>query len=265
MAVYRFLAPSCLHNPITHKPFFNWLIEQIEEFKPHVIINLGDWYEGLAGSRHARDPRQKWSLFDEHRSVLEQAQAIRAASPESLKVWLYGNHDDNLFGIHADRLPDDIREVANWRNNDGLAKELADWHVIENYGHRKNWNLGQVTFAHGCALTEKAPQDAAYQYAAPYGLYISGHTHRPQPVTQCKERKGYLPYWYANPGTGIDFDRCYYMERMSMAEWGRGVVVGEVHADGLRAGRKLMAKPNWSAETRIHSFAHDSVKWKQGL
>lgn len=257
MAVLRFLAPSCLHNPITHKPFFNWLIEQIEEFKPHVIVNLGDWYEGLAASRHSRHPLQKWNLFDEHRAVLEQAKAIRAAAPEAKRVWLYGNHDDNLFGIHADRLPDDIREAANWRNFSGLPEELADWHILESYGHRPCWNLGQITFAHGCAITDTAPQDAAYLYGVPNGLYVSGHTHRPQRVTQCRIRKVPMPYWIANPGTGIDFDQCYYMARNSMALWGRGVVVGEVHTKG--EGREWKAKPNWSAETRAHSFAHPGV------
>lgn len=257
MAATKFHAYSCPHSPITHQGAWKWNLEQIEEFKPKVIICLGDQYEALASSRHSRHTLQKWSLYDEHRAFLAQAKQLREAAPDAKKVWLYGNHDDNQFGQQPDRIPEDLREAADWRNYEPLRKELEDWRIIDAYSHRTTWHLGQITFQHGCAVTATAAKDAAYLYGVPNGLYISGHTHQPVRVTQCRERKTPLPYWYANPGTLIDFEKCYYMARNSMAFWGRGIVRGEVMTAG--EGREWKAKRNWDAETLIHSMAHPGV------
>lgn len=257
MAVVRFAAFSCLHAPITDPKYFNWLCDQLSEYRPDVIVNLGDWYEGLAGSRHSRHPLQKWSLYDEHRAVLAQAQRLRAAVPEAKKVWLFGNHDDNQFGRQPDRVPEDLREVADWRNYEPLRDELSDWRIIDTYTHRTAWYLGQVAFQHGCAVGLNAQADAACAYGVPYGLHVSGHTHRPARVTQVMLRQVPLPYWFANPGTGIDFDQTYYMDRQSMLKWGHGLVLGECKASG--EGRQVFAARNWDAETRVFKMAHDGV------
>lgn len=99
----RIVAFSCLHAPITHKGYFDWLIGQIEESKPHYIVNLGDWYEGKWAKRWAKHKDENWSVLDEHKAVAEQAKAINLAAPKATKIWLYGNHDDNSFNVHPDR------------------------------------------------------------------------------------------------------------------------------------------------------------------
>jgi len=261
MAKFKFAALSCLHAPITHKGYFEWVLKQLEEFKPDVFVNLGDWYEGLAGTRHARDPRHNWTLMDEHRHVEAQARAINEVIPNAHKVWLAGNHDDNAFGIHADRIPPDLREVACWRANAGVSEALSRWHVIDEYKHGTRWYLGSVSFGHGCPVTDASAKDEAYTYGVPYGLDIRGHTHRPERVTQCRERKALLPYWYANPGCGADWEKMHYMDRQSKVLWGRGMVVGECLANGLKEGRKAYAARNWDAEVIIHSWAHPNARW----
>jgi len=254
MANYKFCAFSCLHAPITHKGYFDWLIKQIEEHKPDVVVNLGDWYEGLAGSRHQRDPRHNWTLWDEHRAVAEQARAINDAAPSATRrVWLAGNHDDNTFGIHGDRIPPDLREVVQWRNNAEVKDALKGW-ITKEYKHGARWYLGQVSFGHGCPVTDAAAKDEAYLYGVPFGLDIRGHTHRPEPITQARERKAILPYWYANPGTGAEWNRMFYMARQSTALWGRGCIIGEAKCAG--EGREVKATRNWDAELLVHSWAH---------
>jgi len=258
MPEYKFVAISCLHAPITHEGYFDWLLDLLCEEQPDVFVNLGDWYEGLAGSRHAKDPRHNWSLMDEHRYVAAQAKALNEVLGDAHKVWLAGNHDDNAFGIHADRIPPDLREVAQWRSHSFVADELESWHIIDDYSHGRRWNLGQVSFGHGCPVTDASAKDEAYQYGVPYGLDIRGHTHRPESVTQCRERKVHLPYWYANPGTGADWDRMHYMDRQSKALWGRGAIVGTCLATGIKDGVKLYAGRKWEARLVVHSYFNPS-------
>lgn len=231
------------------------MIRQIEDFKPDSIVNLGDWYEGKAAKRWPSWSDEKWSLADEHRAVAQQAEAIRAAAPDASLYWLYGNHDDNLFGMQPDRIKDDLKDAVQWRSNVLAAKALEPWQVIEKYGHRVRLRLGPVTFQHGCDTSVASDRDGSYLYGVPYGLYVRGHTHRPCPVTRAQERRTPMPFWYANPGTGAEWDRMHYMDRCSMALWGRGVVVGEIPQSAVTQRRTAYASRCWDAELRVHSTA----------
>lgn len=250
----KILGFSCLHAPITHGQYFNWLIGQIEEFKPDHIVNMGDWVEGIAMSRWPKNDRQRWTWYDELKALSEQAVAINVAAPSAKKYWLYGNHDDNCFGDHPDRIPADLREAVQWRNNKDAAVALKDWNVIDRYTDRTRLRLGPITFQHGTSANQSAEKDKAYLNGTPYGLYIQGHTHRPVELTQARERQVRLPYWYCNPGTGIDFDKAFYMERCSMALWGRGAVL--IETPGVEHSRTAYASKQWDATVKIHSMAY---------
>jgi len=247
----RILAFGCLHAPITHGPFFNWIIRQIEEFKPDHIVNLGDWYEGLAASRWPRHDEQGWSVYDEHRAVLNQAIAINTASPESKKHWLYGNHDDNLFGSQPNRIPKELREAVQWRNKPENCNALNGWNVIPEYGDRVRLRLGPITFQHGTKTSMAGLRDSSYDHGTPFGLHVSAHTHRPEPITQARERRSLLPYWFCNVGTGIDYSKAFYMQRNSIALWGRGICL--IEAPGVSQSRTAYASKQWDAELRLFS------------
>ena len=161
------------------------------------------------------------------------------------------------MGAQPDRIPADIRDAVQIMNFTPAAKALEGWQIVEEYSHRTKIRRGPVTFQHGCSTGKTAEKDAAYDYGTPFGLYICGHTHRPLEVTRAEERGRWLPYWYANPGTGICFKRCHYMDRLSMAKWGRGCIVGEIPASSVRESRTAYASKNWDAELRTHSFAHE--------
>lgn len=248
----KFVAFSCLHAPLTDRSYFQWLISVIEEHKPNVIVNLGDWYEGKAAKRWPSWSDETWSLCEEHRAVAEQANAIRSAAPDARLVWLYGNHDDNLFGMQPERVKDDLRESVQWSENRVASAALESWEVTRKYGHDVRLRLGPVTFQHGCSVTANAEKNGAYDYATPFGLYICGHTHRLVRVTRAEERQRYMAYWYANPGYGADGRRMHYMDRMSKRKWGRGAIIGE--CAGADQRRTAFASKQWDAELLVHSL-----------
>ena len=88
----------------------------------------------------------------------------------------------------------------------------------------------------------------------PYGLTVSGHTHRSLPVTRVELTKGVpLPFHYANAGT-LRTMQCDYMNRKRQFAWSSAVVVGE--AQELKSPRESRC---WSAETRIFKMYDEEL------
>ena len=251
----KIVAFSCLHAPISCKGYFDWLIGQIEEFKPNYIVNLGDWYEGKWAKRWLKHKDESWSVLDEHRKVAEQARAINQAAPKSQKIWLYGNHDDNAFSVHPDRTADDIVPAVHWEENKDASKALEKWSVVKKYGHDVLKRLGPITFQHGVDLSSAGIKRETVYYSTPFGLRVSGHTHRPTDVTQLELSGAPLPYWHVNPGCGADWDKMHYVDRMNKQNWGRGVVL--IETAGVEQSRSAYASKQWDAELRIHSRADE--------
>lgn len=145
--------------------------------------------------------------------------------------------------------------MAHYRWNADTWAALQDWRITEKYTHDTYLRLGPITFQHGCSTTVNCEKDASYDFGTPYGLYVCGHTHRPIPVTRARERKKKLPFWYANPGTGANWDRMHYMDRMDKGLWGRGAVL--IHTPGISQRRTAYASKVWTAEMREHSWARE--------
>lgn len=250
----KFVAVSCLHAPITSEAYFNWLLRLLEEVKPDIFINLGDWYESKPSKKWPSWSDEKWTMIDEHKAVARQANEINARVPGQ-KIWLYGNHDSSSFCDLPDRLADDVRPSLHWRENKDANPALDGWRIVEEYGHRVSLRLGQMTFQHGCGqrINEKK---AGYLYGVPYGLYVCGHSHAPKPITQATDGEVRLPYWFGNTGCGADYHRMHYMDRNSMASWGRGAIVGEVSDSSVSNSKAFYGSPQWSAELRIQEMAH---------
>lgn len=255
----RIVAFGCLHAPITDEAFFSWLLEQIREYRPDYLVNLGDWFEGLAAKRWDKHPKETWTFSDEAENVIDQAHLLKEAAPNAHSIWIPGNHDSNLFD-EPHRISEDLRHlIQNWRLIYDKKKILDSWEILEKYSHRTKKRLGPVTFQHGGNTGKNQQQsylkDQAYMYGTPWGLHVSAHTHEPVQVTQCRERTVFMPYWYANVGTGADWDRMFYMNRSSMETWGRGCVCIEVPDGSIKHRRSDYGSKVWNAETRIHSYA----------
>lgn len=255
--IVRFVAFSCRHHPLCDESALDWVIRQIEELKPHYIIDLGDRYEADSASRWPSE--YDWELEDEYRSCNEADRSIRrAAGPQARLVFLPGNHDDNLLALG--RLPRGLRGLCDWsrpqasRTGDAVNDELlGHWRVPTSYTDCRRagvFRLGQVSFAHGYAHGESSDRDQAVRFGTPYGLNITGHTHRPVPVTQVSiTKKVAVPYWYANAGCLRDL-KPQYVQRQNTDRWGHACVVGECD---LRAGpaKSPRLSRRWEAETRV--------------
>ena len=246
----KVLAFGCTHLPVHSEQFRQWRLEKIREFKPDVVVNLGDWLDADAASRWPNE--HEWTLKDEYRLLAQDANDIReAAGPDAKLVWLLGNHDDNLRA--PNRIPKKLREVCSWEQDLDVHEAIRSWRVVP-YGHRQHFRIGQLTFLHGAQTNINSDRDQALLYGVQHGLTVSAHTHRPVDITRVVlPGKIPLEYYFANVGCGADWDKMEYVQRTNIATWGRAILLAEVN-DKQR--RSSFASKQWTAELIVHSRAH---------
>lgn len=253
MPTYRVAAVSDLHAPLTDPKLLARALELVKDFKPHVVVNNGDWMEGKFQSRHCPDERHKWTVEQEFRAVADQAEMIRAAAPDAMRVWVQGNHDSNMIEYNTGRRDMETVALIKLAYDKHLRGPLESWHV-KPYKHSSCWYIGQLCFRHGCDTAKSAIAKDLADYTPYNGLLVSGHTHRPQQVTQHVHGDVRYPWWHCNLGTLADKSRMHYVDRSRTTQWGGAVLLAEVQAPGLRDGRKDYAKPNWKARVEILSL-----------
>lgn len=257
----RMLAFSCVHHPVADPKALEWLHAQIEEFRPNILINLGDWYDGEGWSRW--DNENAWTTIDEYRAARDHARILNSFTFIDKHVWLYGNHEANRE--EPGRVKKSLRGIVHWKDwspeGGGLRDEVKDWKIISAYGSDVVHHEGQITFTHGTKVGINATADEAKMHGSPHGLLVAGHTHRPKVVDRLLFAGGTpSDYWFTNPGTLMDWNKAHYMRRLNFQAWGHGCTLIESYSKvhGNRTGHRQLAKKNWDAETRIFQIARDT-------
>ncbi len=229
------------------------MMDGLRDWRPDVFVHGGDAFEAKLPSKHPKDARHKWTARDEILAFADQLREINDAIPDALRVWVYGNHDGAFFNYEAGRMEKDVNETIQdsfWRHvtNEGL---LEGWLVKDCYKHEASWRIGQMTFRHGCDVSDAGLKQDLMSYCTPHGLHVSGHTHRPHEVTQLSIGKALTPFWWANTGCLVDTGKMHYMDRARKDPWGHGYLRGYVKAPGLKEGRHQYAGKSWDAEVVI--------------
>lgn len=229
-----FLAFSCVHRPLHDPEGVAWLVNQIVERQPNYVVNLGDTFDAQCLSKF--DQSTEFTLTEEYESTNEFLQQIRAAYPRAKRVWMEGNHEQRIRRAEWSKLS---REL-DYRSR---IREARYWQHFEYRQHPDAcFKLGQVTFYHGFACGRNNAKSESIKLGVPYGLTVSGHTHRPHPVHRISMGVTPLPYWHVNAGTFIKAD-VEYMQQKDTSLWGGGCVFGSVDPSVRHDG-----KQRWEAE-----------------
>lgn len=248
----RWLAFGCTHVPLHDRWACERLVSRIAEYKPHVVVCLGDLYEADSASRWPSE--YDWTLEHEFAEADAVLLSIREAAPNATLVFLPGNHDDNMLSIA--RIPRKVRSRCDWRVRQYDAagrwlnpELLTYWRRPARYLYcrrRGVWRIGQVTFAHGYEHGINGDEAHTLLLGVPNGLYVGAHTHRPAPVTQAMRTRSIpLPYWHCNVGCLRDL-KPPYVQRQRTHGWGHGWAVGEaLPVKSWRASRE------WSASVEV--------------
>jgi hypothetical protein len=225
----KFLAFGCLHAPLHDPEAVAWCLERIAKERPDEIAFLGDGLEANAASRWPDAIELNLALEQEFDALNAFLADVRKAAPRARRVYRAGNHDLNLLG--KGRIDPRVRSLCDWKSHKNIP-EWAHWEVGADYNlsrHRGcSWLGPQICLAHGFGTTDaKVNREAMYFLAnAPFGLYLTAHTHRPEDKRQV--RMGSLPMsrWTMNVGTLRNMEPDY-MERCEKWNWGQAIVVGE--------------------------------------
>ncbi len=251
MPKYRVASISDIHAPLTCPKRWKWAVDKLKDFKPDAIVINGDWFEGKASSRHEPDARHAWTVTQEFDTVAEQIRELNETFPESHRVFLYGNHNDNLMNYQPGRKDTDFYYLVQSLRESRINPGLKGWHVIDKYRYDKSFYIGQLCFRHAYSTSAAGLARELYEHCPYMGLMVTGHTHRPKDVTQHEHVGAILPYWTANTGTLADPERMHYADRQNTTRWGSGVLLAEVMAPGLKEGRYLYSEPRWSAVVEL--------------
>ena len=229
---------------------------------------LGDLFEASAVSLHPDKAAHRHTLLDEYEAGAGILDRFAGAAPKGCRLhWLHGNHDDNIIQTNDPRRSNSAtREMLRW-DYSPFAASFAKW---KQYPYRKPsvhsqtglLKIGQCVFVHGyqAGLTSDNSEAKRIRYALggiPHLLVVRGHTHRPQPVTQCRDSGRTVHCWHANAGTlGPINPPPAFMQRKDTNEWGSAIVVGS-----CKLGRtRRMSEPEWQART----IAIDDLDKKNG-
>jgi predicted phosphodiesterase len=240
----RWLAFSCVHRPVHDEAACDWLVEQIREYQPEYLICLGDMFDAEVLSKFEKATRGL-RLKEEYESAAEMLQRLKDAGGRKVKkkIWLRGNHEDRMFRPEWS----DVSELLDYRIH---IKEAKDWeHYDYEFDPRKVFRLGQVTFYHGFVCGRSTAKSESVKLGVPYGLTVSGHTHRPFPLHRISMVTP-LPYWQINPGTLIA--KPDYMKTKDTSLWGQGVIVGQCDPDVL-----IDTRQHWEAELILRQMYWD--------
>lgn len=252
----KFVAFGCTHFPLHDPAAIDWVLEIIAKERPDVVVHLGDGVEANAASQWDDAREMAIALGDEYAALDAFLADVRKAAPRARRIYRAGNHESNI--TRAGRLDPRIRSLCDWRSLRNLP-ELSHWTVGSDYNYCRSRGcslLGpQVCFAHGFETTPSQTLREAMYFLknSPFGLYITAHTHRPQPVTPILWGDLPMDRWMANVGTLRDLDSALYMERRRKWSWGQACLVGE--AFPLKSQR--MSK-EWDAEVRIRRMYDDA-------
>lgn len=249
----KVIAFGCTHMPISDPKTVAWRSAQVEEYQPEVIVHLGDWLDADAASRWPNE--HDWTLKDEYRAVADDMRHLQKLVPKAKRVWLLGNHDDNLRA--PNRIPKKLREVCSWEQDPDMQAAITDgdWKIVP-YSHRAMYRIGQVTFQHGAQTNLNAERDQCLLYGVQHGLHVSAHLHRPREITRVVlPGKVPLPYWYANVGCEADWSKMEYVQRASIALWGSGLMKLRINAAQRRSS---FASVQWAADPGLvlYKMAH---------
>ncbi len=238
----KWVAFSCPHAPLQDEDALAVVAERIAEFQPDRVICLGDLHEADSASRWPSE--YSWTIEHEFEQANERVlKPLRLANRNAKCEYLFlpGNHDDNILSIA--RIDKKVRGRCNYRipqyaegKKGGPAiwlneEMLTHWQMPCGYRYKRDggtYRIGATVFAHGYEAGVSGDMAQSINLGWPYGLFVSGHTHRPTPgeaMRSMATKTLPLPFWYLNAGFTGTFD-VDYMARKRQQMWGHGVCYG---------------------------------------
>jgi len=174
MIKQRFVAISCSHGIDVDRDAWDWAMDFVGDYKPHVGIHLGDAIDLAALRKGATNEEKNLSVEEDIHLGLEHLSEF-AKAVKSDTYYLLGNHEmrlyqmrHNLVGIARDYASNLIEQIERDLAKMGYPSPLP-------YDSKRGiLEMGGVLFMHGYSHAENADKKLVDDYKRPV---VFGHTH----------------------------------------------------------------------------------------
>jgi predicted phosphodiesterase len=208
-----------VHVPYHHKRAWELMLEVIDHVNPALTIQLGDFGDNKAFSRHGRSFGEKHDPERDMAVVKREAGRIQSAARRRFKM-LRGNHDAWITRHAAENAPALEIVLPSYAEMYGLDEEPEPYQDI--------FKIGKVGYVHDLGFAGKNALHSTLATAG--GNIVFGHTHRGGTVysgTVEGER------WFAMSCGWLGDEReIKYMNRAAMRDWQLGFGTVE-YSEGL--------------------------------
>lgn len=219
--IIRTIVLPDIHTPLHHKPSINAIFDFISYWKPHKLIQLGDFCDfNSLSSYDLHSPGEFITMQDEIDSANSLLDSFDKALPRNCQKWMIGgNHEDRYHKERAKFLFEDNRVTKavmtyklGWADEYRLPKR--GWKWVEYGGHL---HLDKIIYTHGWASGNGSCNDIARRF--PGRNVIFGHTHQ-HLVSGFMDERGF-PIEIESIGTLSNFDLAYLRGKPPY-NWTRG-------------------------------------------
>lgn len=173
------------HMPYHDKAAWRLFLKCLRILKPDVFVNIGDFVDSHAMSRHTKDPNRE-TLFRKELEQPKYAVSFLEAElpPGCRKIWTLGNHDMWLENRVREKMPElegmlTIEKELRLREHGwevvpyGQAVKVGKAHFSHEFGHSGK-NCGRETLA---AVGDNAVFGHSHRASVIYGGTALGTPH----------------------------------------------------------------------------------------
>jgi len=204
------------HRPFHHKKAWELFISTMNDFKPDVLVCLGDHIDAYTISTFGKDPSREMTFdreVDDACVGLDELDAIGA----SRKIFIAGNHEDRLTRYLQQKAPElfkfvDIPKLFNL--------EERNWEYVAYKAHIK---VGKLYMTHDVGSAGRYSLfRAADTFQHPI---VVAHTHRFGGIVEGNATGDHFPAWQF--GWLGDVEKVDYMHKIkAKREWALGFGIG---------------------------------------
>jgi predicted phosphodiesterase len=215
------LIPDC-HHPYADMRAWYLMLEAAKEFRPDILVTLGDFADFYAVSDHSKNPNRVRQLEVEVDAVNARLDELDALGVQE-KAFVEGNHEDRLNRFLSIRAP----EVYNMmRVRDLFRLPERKWTYVP---YRQHVQIGKLYLTHDTGrVGPRAHQQSMDDFQ---DSVVIGHTHRiGYAVVGNAKGKPHVGAMFGWLGSVEEVD---YMHRIkALRDWSLGFGYGYLEPNG---------------------------------
>jgi metallophosphoesterase superfamily enzyme len=212
MAICNVLVVPDVHVPFHDRRAWDLALRVIDGVKPDCVVSLGDLGDFYATNAHGKSYGREQRFAQELAAVQAAVRELVSASGRARRIWLQGNHEENLERYVAKNAPQ-LEDLVP-HGPDLLKIPPKDTWIP----YRSSVQIGKTTYVHGLS----AGQGAALKNLACAGEnVVTGHTHRAGLAwggTTNGDR-----HFSMECGWLGDREQITYMQQIQMRNWAQGL------------------------------------------